>query len=53
MGGARRPAAPAVQRAAGARDGRRYVSDRPGLGIMLSQQTRAWTVDRVTVGAIR
>jgi L-alanine-DL-glutamate epimerase-like enolase superfamily enzyme len=35
------------------RDGRMYISDRPGLGITLSEQARAWTVDRVTVGAIR
>ncbi len=33
------------------RDGRMYISDRPGLGITLSEQARAWTVDRVTVGA--
>jgi L-alanine-DL-glutamate epimerase-like enolase superfamily enzyme len=35
------------------RDGRMYISDRPGLGITLSEQARAWTVDRVTVGAGR
>ena len=35
------------------RDGRMYISDRPGLGITLSEQARAWTVDRVTVGALR
>jgi L-alanine-DL-glutamate epimerase-like enolase superfamily enzyme len=35
------------------RDGRMYVSDRPGLGVTLSEQTRAWTVDRVHVGSNR
>jgi L-alanine-DL-glutamate epimerase-like enolase superfamily enzyme len=35
------------------RDGRMHLSDRPGLGITLSEQARAWTVDRVTVGAAR
>ena len=35
------------------RDGRMYVSDRPGLGITLSEQARAWTVDRVHVDASR
>jgi L-talarate/galactarate dehydratase len=35
------------------RDGRMHLSDRPGLGITLSEQARAWTVDRVTVGASR
>ncbi|SCF11974.1 L-alanine-DL-glutamate epimerase [Micromonospora viridifaciens] len=35
------------------RDGRMYLSDRPGLGITLSEQTRAWTVDRVHVDAPR
>jgi L-talarate/galactarate dehydratase len=29
--------------------GRMHLSDRPGLGITLSEQTRAWTVDSVTV----
>ncbi|ONI80140.1 mandelate racemase/muconate lactonizing protein [Saccharothrix sp. ALI-22-I] len=29
--------------------GRMLLSDRPGLGITLSDQTRAWTVDTVTV----
>jgi L-alanine-DL-glutamate epimerase-like enolase superfamily enzyme len=29
--------------------GRMHLSDRPGLGITLSEQTRAWTVDGVTV----
>jgi L-alanine-DL-glutamate epimerase-like enolase superfamily enzyme len=28
------------------RDGRMYLSDRPGLGITPSEQARAWTVDR-------
>jgi L-talarate/galactarate dehydratase len=31
------------------RDGRMHLSDRPGLGVSLSEQARAWTVDRVTV----
>jgi len=31
------------------RDGRMHLSDRPGLGITLSEQARAWTVDAVTV----
>jgi L-talarate/galactarate dehydratase len=35
------------------RDGRMYISDRPGLGITLSDQARAWTVDRVHVAAAR
>ncbi|AOS64033.1 L-talarate/galactarate dehydratase [Actinoalloteichus hymeniacidonis] len=30
-------------------DGRMQLSDRPGLGITLSEQTRAWTVDRVVI----
>jgi L-alanine-DL-glutamate epimerase-like enolase superfamily enzyme len=30
-------------------DGRMYISDRPGLGITLSEQARAWTVDRAVV----
>jgi L-alanine-DL-glutamate epimerase-like enolase superfamily enzyme len=34
-------------------DGRMYISDRPGPGITLSEQARAWTVDRVHVGASR
>jgi L-talarate/galactarate dehydratase len=29
--------------------GRMHLSDRPGLGITLSEQARAWTVDKVTV----
>jgi L-alanine-DL-glutamate epimerase-like enolase superfamily enzyme len=33
------------------RDGRMHLSDRPGLGITLSDQARAWTVDRFSVGA--
>ncbi|WP_158850253.1 L-talarate/galactarate dehydratase [Saccharothrix deserti] len=33
--------------------GRMHLSDRPGLGITLSDQTRAWTVDTVTVDARR
>ncbi|NUT52416.1 MAG: mandelate racemase/muconate lactonizing enzyme family protein [Saccharothrix sp.] len=32
------------------RGGRMHLSDRPGLGITLSEQARAWTVDSVTVG---
>ena len=32
-------------------DGRMTVSDRPGLGITLSDQLRAWTVDTYEVGA--
>lgn len=35
------------------RDGRMYLSDRPGLGITLSDQLRAWTVDRTHVDAPR
>ncbi|MGH3876810.1 MAG: L-talarate/galactarate dehydratase [Actinophytocola sp.] len=31
------------------RDGRMYLSDRPGLGVTLTEQTRAWTVDRFAV----
>jgi len=31
------------------RDGRMYLSDRPGLGVTLTEQARAWTVDRFTV----
>ncbi len=33
------------------RDGRMHLSDRPGLGITLSEQARAWTVTRVTIDA--
>ena len=33
------------------RDGRMHLSGRPGLGISLSEQARAWTVDRITVGS--
>src|SRR5919202_3817404 len=44
---------PLFQERLESRDGRMYISDRPGLGITLSEQARAWTVDRVTVGAIR
>ena len=32
-------------------DGRMIVSDRPGLGVTLSDQLRAWTVDTFEVGA--
>jgi L-alanine-DL-glutamate epimerase-like enolase superfamily enzyme len=32
-------------------DGRMHLSGRPGLGITLSEQARAWTVDQVTVKA--
>jgi L-alanine-DL-glutamate epimerase-like enolase superfamily enzyme len=35
------------------RDGRMHLSDRPGLGVTLSEQARAWTVERVTVTAPR
>jgi L-alanine-DL-glutamate epimerase-like enolase superfamily enzyme len=35
------------------RDGRMHLSDRAGLGITLSDQARAWTVDRFDVGAAR
>jgi L-alanine-DL-glutamate epimerase-like enolase superfamily enzyme len=35
------------------RDGRVHLSDRPGLGITLSEQAKAWTVDRISVGASR
>ncbi len=31
--------------------GRMHVPDRPGLGISLSEQARAWTADRFSVGA--
>lgn len=32
------------------KDGRMLVPDRPGLGITLSDQARAWTTDTVTIG---
>lgn len=32
------------------KDGRMLVPDRPGLGITLSDQARAWTVETVTIG---
>lgn len=32
------------------RDGRMHLSDRPGLGFTLTDQTRGWTVNRVHVG---
>ncbi|MGB3439696.1 MAG: mandelate racemase/muconate lactonizing enzyme family protein [Actinophytocola sp.] len=32
-------------------DGRMHLSGRPGLGITLSEQARAWTTDSVTIGA--
>jgi L-alanine-DL-glutamate epimerase-like enolase superfamily enzyme len=35
------------------RGGRMHLSDRPGLGFTLSEQARAWTVDRVHVDAAR
>ena len=35
------------------RDGRMHLSARPGLGITLSEQARAWTVDRVSIDASR
>jgi len=31
------------------RDGRMHLSGRPGLGITLSEQARAWTVDKVVI----
>ncbi len=33
--------------------GRMHLSDRPGLGVTLTEQARAWTVDRVHVDAPR
>ncbi|MBP2336027.1 L-alanine-DL-glutamate epimerase-like enolase superfamily enzyme [Saccharothrix coeruleofusca] len=33
--------------------GRMHLSDRPGLGITLSEQARAWTVDRTTIDSTR
>ncbi|MBP2336017.1 hypothetical protein JOF41_002195 [Saccharothrix coeruleofusca] len=30
-----------------------HLSDRPGLGITLSEQARAWTVDRTTIDSTR
>jgi L-alanine-DL-glutamate epimerase-like enolase superfamily enzyme len=35
------------------RDGRMLLSDRPGLGITLTDQAKAWTVDRADVHAPR
>ncbi len=35
------------------RDGRMHPADRPGLGVTLTEQARAWTVDRVHVDAPR
>jgi L-alanine-DL-glutamate epimerase-like enolase superfamily enzyme len=35
------------------RDGRMHLSDRPGLGVTLTDQARAWTVDTVRVDATR
>jgi L-talarate/galactarate dehydratase len=35
------------------RGGRMCVSDRPGLGVTLSEQARAWTVDRVHIDTTR
>jgi L-talarate/galactarate dehydratase len=35
------------------RDGRMHLSDRAGLGVTLTDQLRAWTVDRVHVDAAR
>jgi L-alanine-DL-glutamate epimerase-like enolase superfamily enzyme len=32
------------------RDGRMHLSDRPGLGVTLTDQARAWTTDNVQVG---
>jgi L-talarate/galactarate dehydratase len=31
------------------RDGRMHLSDRPGLGVTLSEQAREWTVEKVTI----
>ncbi|GIF38726.1 galactarate dehydratase /L-talarate dehydratase [Actinoplanes xinjiangensis] len=33
------------------RDGRIHLSDRPGLGVSISDQARKWTVDRADLGA--
>ncbi|WP_433794684.1 L-talarate/galactarate dehydratase [Actinoplanes sp. CA-252034] len=33
------------------RDGRIHLSDRPGLGVTISDQARKWTVDRADLGA--
>jgi L-talarate/galactarate dehydratase len=33
--------------------GRMHLSDRPGLGVTLTEQARAWTVDRVHIAAPR
>jgi L-alanine-DL-glutamate epimerase-like enolase superfamily enzyme len=35
------------------RGGRMYISDRPGLGITLTDQARAWTTDRADLGTSR
>lgn len=35
------------------RDGRMHLSDRPGLGVTLTDQARAWTVDSVRIDAAR
>ncbi|MCE7000742.1 mandelate racemase/muconate lactonizing enzyme family protein [Saccharothrix sp. S26] len=35
------------------RDGRMHLSDRPGLGVTLSEQARAWTVETASVDAPR
>ncbi len=35
------------------RDGRMHLSGRPGLGVTLSEQTRAWTVDRAEITSSR
>ncbi|WP_432572224.1 L-talarate/galactarate dehydratase [Kineococcus sp. SYSU DK005] len=35
------------------RGGRMHLSERPGLGVTISEQARAWTVDRVRVDAPR
>ncbi|GAB3360340.1 L-talarate/galactarate dehydratase [Amycolatopsis echigonensis] len=34
-------------------EGRMHLSERPGLGITLSEQARAWTTDTVTIGNAR
>ncbi|TQM45340.1 L-talarate/galactarate dehydratase [Pseudonocardia cypriaca] len=31
------------------RDGRMHLSDRPGLGVTLSEQARKWTIEKVTI----
>ena len=51
VGGALRLAGPAVQRAPGdQRTAGCIVPDRPGLGVTLSDQARAWTTETVEFG---